>query len=124
MHLKSPIFKKMFFSRRCIHRLRAHNGWGRTVMRIQNPEFRIQNGKRSVGRCEEGLFAFEERWVRIVKAAVEGMGREVGEVFLVELAQGANEGAGFVHGPGGVGVGLVFVAAGRPKGGGGGTESG
>src|SRR5258707_4627162 len=85
-------------------------------MRIQNLEYRIQKGGKSDGRGEEGLFALKEGWVRIVKAAVEGMGREVGEIFLVEFAQSADEGAGFVHGPGGVGVGLVFVAAGPPVG--------
>ena len=45
----------------------------------------------------------------VIESAVERMGREVAQILFVELAQGADQRARFVHDFGGEGIGLVFV---------------
>ena len=70
----------------------------------------------AVGIRIQRLFALEEGGVGVVKSAVERVGRKVAEIFVVELAQGADEGAGLIHGLPGEGVGFVFMAARPPMG--------
>src|SRR5438309_8727007 len=113
MHLNAPNMKKSIFSQELWSAVANPQLVGGDGTGVRSQESEVRRSKRSGGRrsSEEGLFALEEGGMGIVKAAVEGMGGEVGEVFLVEFAQGADEGAGFVHGLGGVGVGLVFVPA-------------
>jgi serine/threonine-protein kinase len=55
------------------------------------------------------LLAFEQCRVGVIKPAVERMRREVAQVLLIQLAQGADQRARLLHDVGGEGVRLVFV---------------
>ena len=59
--------------------------------------------------ARQRLLAFQQRRMRIIETAVKGMGRKVAQVLLIQLAQGADQGAGLVHDLGGEGIRLVHV---------------
>ena len=57
----------------------------------------------------QGLLPFQQRGMRMVKSAVDGMRREIAQILLVQLAQRANQGLRPAHHPRSEGVGLIFI---------------